>query len=335
MIIDRYYFNKLNSDEKKIYSAIYNGIKDYKDYVEVPGVTLNNKVVGVVYYFLLLDNPFFFSIGEYAMQHAVDGNRIKITSIFDKTREAIGRNKIEVEINEILSNPKILRMTDYQKVKFVHDYLIEHVVYDNSHGNNGEILNPYTTYGVFVDYKAVCEGIAKATKLLLNAMNVKCIVVSGDTESGEVNHAWNIVKLGNCSYHLDVTFDMGKTIHKGYPHYDYFNLSDAVINRKPINQHLLPKCDSMEMNFVSQNHGIVSDEKSMERCFSEAINNHNSVIGIKIDRRNNSALKNETDICGLVERVFFSVARSLGVSTSIFIDTTGYKEICTIEVTYT
>ena len=89
------------------------------------------------------------------------------------------------------------------------------------------------------------------------------------------------------------------------------------------------------MNFVSQNHGIVSDEKSMERCFSEGINNHNSVIGIKIDRRNNSALKNETDICGLVERVFFSVARSLGVSTSIFIDTTGYKEICTIEVTYT
>lgn len=334
MIIDRYYFNKLNDKEKKIYLAIYNGIKEYREYVTVPGVALNNKLVGVVYYFVLLDNPFFFSVGEYAMHHAVDGDRIKITTLFSQKLEEERRKEIEIIVNEILSEPSLIRMNDFEKEKFVHDYLINYVEYDQSHGNNGALLNPYTVYGALIERKAVCEGIAKATKLLLNAMNVKCIVVSGDAKEAEGNHAWNIVRINDEAYHLDVTFDMGKTLHAGFPHYDYFNLSDRVIGRKLINQHLLPECSSMEDNYVEKNRGIVSSEAEIENAFIEAISRRSNVVVLKVDKREQSLLRDVKNIAKQIDKIYFQVARRLSVSSSIFVDTTGFSDLCTIEITY-
>jgi len=334
MITDRYYFNKLNDEEKKIYLAIYNGIKEYREYVTVPGVSLNNKLVGVVYYFLLLDNPFFFSVGEYAMHHAVDGDKIKITTLFSQKLEEEGRKKIEIIVNEILSEPTLIRMSDYEKEKYVHDYLINNVEYDQSHGNNGAVLNPYTVYGALIEKKAVCEGIAKATKLLLNAMNVRCIVVSGDVKETEGNHAWNIVRIDDEAYHLDVTFDMGKTLHPGFPHYDYFNLSDKVIRRKMINQHLIPQCLSMKENYVEKNKGVISNEDEIRAALTDAVSQRRNVVVLKVDRREHSLLKEEKNIKRLLEKNYFDVANWLSVSSSIFIDTTGFSDLCTVEITY-
>lgn len=61
--------------------------------------------------------------------------------------------------------------------------------------------------GVFAYHKAQCEGIAKAVKVLLNAVDVKCIVVMGDSVKNgrSVPHAWNIVDIGADPYQLDVT----------------------------------------------------------------------------------------------------------------------------------
>lgn len=334
MIADRYYFNKLNSDEKKIYLAIYNGIKEYKEYVTVPGVVLTNKIVGVVYYFVLLDNPFFFSIGEYAMHHAVDGDRIKITSLFTRKAEEEGRKRIEVIVNDIISEPSLVRMNDFEKEKFVHDYLIKTVEYDHSHGNNGAVLNPYTVYGTLIEHKAVCEGISKTTKLLLNAMNVKCIVVSGDVEKTVGNHAWNVVKIGDEAYHLDITFDMGKTLHLGFPHYDYFNLSDTVIKRKMINSHLLPKCLSMRENYVEKTYGNVSNQVELTNVFKDAIKKRKNVVVIKIDKYEDFSCDEEKKKIDLIKEVFFQITSKLAIKTSIFVDTTGFDGVCTIEITY-
>jgi len=104
MITTRFYYDSLNERNKKIYRAIYDGIKNYKSYVEVPGVELLNSTVGYIYHCVLWDNPFFFTIGEYAMQRAVtsDGKRIRITTLCDSNSEKIYREKIESVINEIL-----------------------------------------------------------------------------------------------------------------------------------------------------------------------------------------------------------------------------------------
>ena len=82
----------------------------------------------------------------------------------------------------------------------------------------------------------VCEGIAKAVKILLDALGVWCVIVlcGNNPEKGiKYRHTWNIVKIGDSTYHLDATFDntLGKDSISGEIRYDYFNLPDKQIFR--------------------------------------------------------------------------------------------------------
>ena len=78
----------------------------------------------------------------------------------------------------------------------------------------------------------VCEGIAKAVKVLCDALGLWCMIVicGNNPEKGiKYRHTWNIVKLGGKYYHMDVTFDNSLS-HDGI-RYDYFNLDDKNIFR--------------------------------------------------------------------------------------------------------
>ena len=104
--------------------------------------------------------------------------------------------------------------------------------------------------GVFAFHKAQCEGIAKAMKVLLNAVDVKCIVVTGDSiKSGQcVPHAWNIVDIDGEPYQLDVTWDIG-TVKSRKILYDYFNLPDSLMNLEHRPENTLPKCNKSSANY--------------------------------------------------------------------------------------
>ena len=75
---------------------------------------------------------------------------------------------------------------------------------------------------------AVCEGIAKAVKVLCDKLNIYCIIALSEAnpEKGvKYRHAWNIVKIGGKLYHLDATFDNNLS-EEDCVRYDYVNLSD-------------------------------------------------------------------------------------------------------------
>ena len=284
MITTRYYYNKLNDRDRKIYRAIYNGIKNYKPYVEVPGVELRNQTVGYIYHCVLWDNPFFFAIGEYAMQRAVtpDGKRIRITALCDANSEKVYRSRVESVINEILKTPGLEKLSDFQKEVFVHDFIINNVEYDHTLGNDGARLEPYTVYGVFVEKKAVCEGIAKAVKLLLNLLDVKCIVVDGTVDGH--GHSWNMVKLEDFEYNLDVTFDMGLVVHKGFMRYDYFNFRNIDDPRRTLaNKHTMPVCTAIKNNYVIRAGGFVSSYDRLVLYMEKALKKRKNCMYIKIN----------------------------------------------------
>lgn len=337
MITTRYYYDKLSQRDKKIYKAIYSGIMHYKSYVEVPEVDLNENTVGRVYRCVLWDNPFIFSVGEYAMWHAVssDKSRIKITTLCDVASEKKYRKQVENEVNKILSTPGLQKMTDFQKEVFVHDFVINNVEYDHTLGDGGKRIQLYTVYGALVEHKAVCEGIAKTVKLLLNMLDVKCIVVSGKYDGH--GHAWNMVKLNDWSYNLDVTMDMGRVVHPGMMRYNYFNFRDCDITNYEIDSpQMIPECKAIEYNYLIKAAGFVSSYERMKKYIENSLKKRKTCLYLKINRNVDDQFTSMSfdEFQNQINRAYNEVVNSLGLNTSRYIDVTGPCEIVSIEITY-
>ena len=337
MITTRFYYEKLNEIDKQIYRLIYDGIMQYKQFVDVPGIPLNDNRVGWLYHCVLWDNPFIFSVGEYAMWHALcdDKSRIKMTTLCDTKSEKRYRKQIEDAVNQILSVPGLRDMTDFQKEVFVHDFIINNVKYDETLGDRGARIEPYTVYGALVEHKAVCEGIAKSVMFLLNMLDVKCIVVSGKYDGH--GHAWNIVKLDDWAYNLDVTMDMGRVIHQGMMRYNYFNFRDYDNDSyEPDNSHTIPECTAIKYNYLVQAGGFVSSYDRLKKYLEKGLSKRRPCLYFKINRNVNDQYTNLSfkEFEKEVNRAYSEIANKLRINTSRFIDTTGPCEIISVEIKY-
>lgn len=129
-------------------------------------------------------------------------------------------------------------MSPLHKEAAIHDYLVEHTAY-NLFGKQQK-----SAYGVLVNGTGVCTGYAEAAKILLNRAGIECLIVTGTGDDGRMQgfHAWNMVRIDNQWYHLDVTWDdpdQGDLIK-----YDYFNMSDEEMARNHAwNPEDYPACD--------------------------------------------------------------------------------------------
>lgn len=111
----------------------------------------------------------------------------------------------------------------------IHDYLCDTLTYDHNYSTYSNTSEEYkyvhSAAGAFLDeaHKVVCDGYAKAFKILLNEFGIECAVIPG--VAGEP-HAWNYVKMEDGSWYLvDVTWDDTNDIKT----YRYFLLGSQTI----------------------------------------------------------------------------------------------------------
>lgn len=150
------------------------------------------------------------------------------------------------QVSEKISQTNI----EYQKEVYIHDFICTNIHYDKLKKQySHEIIGPLG-HGV-----GVCEGIAKAVKVLCDHVGLWCIIVISDSnpeKNIKYRHAWNIVKIGKEYYHLDATFDL--TLSKAQIRYDYFNLGDNAIfkDHEAIITNCVP-CKSENNSYYQEN----------------------------------------------------------------------------------
>ena len=128
---------------------------------------------------------------------------------------------------------------------------------------------------------ATCGGIASATKMLLNMLDIKCIVAVGTDCRENVPHAWNIVKIDGQAYHLDVTWDMCVSQADGL-RYDYFNLTDREIRKDHTWNLKYPTCDSERHNYFLQNSLVVNSMQLALECIRLAKHKGYRTVSMKL-----------------------------------------------------
>lgn len=263
MIVDRYYYNQLNKNEQAIYKAFYDGVMAHKDIIPIPAKgTISQEVFTKIFAAITRDNPLIYHLNQSACNIAQDGfghTAICPRYFFSKDKVKEYNRKIEKTVNELVAQLKLTEGTDYEKALKVHDWLCQNVVYDEKGADIKDLVRVIASHniiGVFAHRRAQCEGIAKAVKVLLNSVDVRCIVATGEANSKRENgpHAWNIVNLDNTPYHMDVTWDIGAVnVSKSRIPYDYFNITDEMIGKDHKAEGKLPICNSLELNYFTKN----------------------------------------------------------------------------------
>ena len=130
---------------------------------------------------------------------------------------------VDTEIKSIVAQIITTQMSDSQKEKAIHDYIVNHTEYDLS-------LQGYTAYSALHDGKTVCNGYVQTAYLMFKEAGMESMIVKGTYISNgqATDHEWNLVKINGSWYHLDITLDDAASDTSAISYANY-NLSDIQI----------------------------------------------------------------------------------------------------------
>ena len=225
--MEQYYYNHMDKQKQAAYHGILQGITGLADEFQIPA--LDGEALYNVFFQLRLDHPeIFWATGYKYRYYKESPNIIFIPEyLFDKAKIKEHQKAMKSRVEKLVRPAQ--NFSEWEKEKYVHDFICQNVHYDKlKKAYSHEIIGPLGQ-GV-----GVCEGIAKAVKVLLDALGVWCVIAicGNNPEKGiKYRHTWNIVRIGGIYYHLDATFDntLGKGDKVEEIRYDYFNLDDKQI----------------------------------------------------------------------------------------------------------
>lgn len=232
----RYLYNQLNTTGKTIYNQLYRNKENLKTgtYVVEFGnafQTLLSSENGDVQLkkdyqsaieALVYENPDMFYLDVTKMYINIEkttkitgttynvfidyGNEICYLADGFLSKEDVEKYEARIEQvkNQILV--QLEGKSDYQKIKMVHDYLIDTIEYESDLNQS----NIYDIYGALIERRCVCEGYAKTFQYIMNEVGIENVIVIGvatNSKNETENHAWNYVKLNEQWYAVDVTWD--------------------------------------------------------------------------------------------------------------------------------
>ena len=193
--MEQYYYNHMNKAQQAAYHSILSGVKNLADEFQIPA--LEGEELYNVFFQMRLDHPEIFWVSSYKYRYYKDSpNLIFIPEyLFDKKKICEHQKAMTARVEKLIRPAQ--KLPEWEKEKYVHDFICENIRYDKlKKSYSHEIIGPLGQ-GV-----GVCEGIAKAVKVLLDALGVWCVIAicGNNPETSEIR-------------------------------YDYFNLDDSQIFR--------------------------------------------------------------------------------------------------------
>ena len=199
------FFPKNKQDILNIYYTVINsGMKEFSFYCkndyenclnDVKDIADNQTIISDINNFVHPYNGFKDLETEFDVLGKVT---IHITRNYTSEMKTI----LNYEIDKIIANNINDKMTNKEKLKVIHDYIINNTKYDKGRSDHGILkYQSDTAYGAIVEGYALCGGYTDSMMLFLEKFNIKNYKVSSH------NHVWNHVYLDDQWYNIDLTWD--------------------------------------------------------------------------------------------------------------------------------
>lgn len=141
-------------------------------------------------------------------------------------------------IDDFISNNINNSMSDNDKIKIFHDYIVNNTKFDTSVDNtiNHNNSDSYNAYGLLTNNLAICGGYSDIMAIYLNKVGILNYRIATD------KHIWNLVYLNGTWLHLDVTWDDPVTSNgTDMLIYDYYLIDTNNLLTKDITEHNFDK----------------------------------------------------------------------------------------------
>ena len=264
----------LDRNQQSLYNCVYEGMKKGKRKIQLPFKVPTNSLSFIVK-LVVGDHPELIEYNNCTI--GVGGNNTTDILILNKIPDnlqvrRIINDKASLIIQECISS----NMTVIQRVLSIYKYLIEHIQYDYDDAN-GIIpqIASHSIQGVLLRNIGVCEGISISFAFIMHLIDVPATVVYGLTSEGD--HAWNIIKIKDNYYHIDVTWDLRSKDTVNFQRYDYFCLTDDDLNNRKWDKKIYPKCDSNRYNYFDIMNAVVYTVKEFILIVKENMKNKRDI----------------------------------------------------------
>ena len=308
-----YYYDQLNSTEKELYDGLLASIEDGTDLAAFDAAKADEyaeaaeRVLEALHYDHAEHFAYNGSLQYYQFDESVYFQMDKWSYWQYSSSYETQKKTLDNIVNDIAKTAIIDYDTDYERAQFVHDYLVQHAVYDYDAlydvVNHPTSYNPsnqpvFTAYGCLVNGRCVCAGYAHAYKLILDKLDIPCVYVTGwgDPTNADSGHAWNRVTLDGESFYVDITWDdnmlemFDEYGHQRYPEaaaHNYFGLTtDELLKTHRIDDESFthPVCTSDKYYFYKY-YDLIMDSYDLDSLIG-LINKqrHNNPVSIKFTR---------------------------------------------------
>ena len=170
--------------------------KNYKNcYTDMEAISNDTNMLSILNNYVHPFNSFDSIIFNF------DDNIIKIEFKHTYTDEEV--KELNAKVDEIIKKTITNEMSTKDKIKAIHDYIINNTEYDTLKTKNikDTTYHSNTAYGVLIEGYGICSGYSDAMKLFLDKLNIINYKISND------QHIWNLVYLDGTWLHLDLTWD--------------------------------------------------------------------------------------------------------------------------------
>ena len=240
--LGKWYYNHITPKQRAVYQRLYYSSKNNIQDVDVSDLDVSYQDVYEAYWAFDYENPQFLELGngyELTMLDPKISNRVRsVKFLYGRLPSENLQTALETRAETILEAARGLD-TPYEQLKYIHDWLVENTTYSKTGAEYESEADGPIVYG-----QALCEGYSKAFMYLAQELGYPCICSVGVANLED--HMWNMVRIGNRWYNVDVTWDdpdnPDDTNDGTNLRHDYFLICDAEIrlDHRVIRPNMLP-----------------------------------------------------------------------------------------------